>query len=40
MFFNATVLLLDNSRRVDLDEMPLFAACACYVKCYIQDPLH
>jgi hypothetical protein len=31
MSFNATVSLPDNSRRVDLDEMPLVAACACYI---------
>jgi hypothetical protein len=40
MSFNATVSLSDNSRHVDLNEMPLFAAYARCVKRYIQDPSH
>jgi hypothetical protein len=35
MSFNATVSLPNNSRYVNLNEMPLFAAYACYVKRYI-----
>jgi hypothetical protein len=40
MSFNATVLLSDNSRRVNLDKMPFFVTCARYVKRYIQNPLY
>jgi hypothetical protein len=40
MSFNAIVSLSNNSYYVNLDKMPLFAAYACYVKRYIQDPLH
>jgi hypothetical protein len=35
MSFNAIVSLLNNSRRVNLNKMPFFAAYACYVKRYI-----
>jgi hypothetical protein len=40
MFFNAIVLLFNNSCHVNFNKMPFFAAYTYYIKRYIQDPLH